>query len=272
MQDVALALNMHDPIGSLKNFIPTYFPLLSKTYSGMYVVATSATDATTIEELEKFGVSVELQEGGGVGLEYIGDARRQALRSSVRNGHSHTHFIDIDRLIRWLQTYPDELNSIVKQIPSYDFLIIGRTQRAFDTHTRCQMETERLANKVCSLILGQEVDITAASRGLSKGASETILKYSKARYVETDSEWPVIIHCCSNTPIGYREAEGLGFEAGVRHSDEVEIAGGFEAFKKIVDNSPESWLHRIRYAMGISATAISTYESLKRKSDIDEHV
>ena len=90
--------------------------------------------------------------------------------------------------------------------------------------------------------------------------------------METDSEWPVIIYCCLKVPIGFEEVEGLEFEAGVRHHDKVEMAGGLEEFKEIRDNNPESWLHRIRYAMGISATAISTYESLKRKSDINEHV
>ena len=231
----------------------------------MFIIVTSATDLATIDELRRYGVTVEFQEGGGVGLEFISDARRQALRASVESGHIYTHFIEIDRLLQWIKTHPDELGSIVKQIPHHDFLIIGRTQRALDTHTRCQIKTERLANKVCSLILGQDVDITVASRGISKRASHIILKYSKARHVGTDSEWPIIIHCCSDFPIGYIAVEGMEFEAEVRHHDMVKEAGGIEAFKVIRDKNPESWLHRIRLAERISSTAISTYKSLKEE-------
>ena len=155
MSDVALACNMHDALGSIREIIPIHFPTLSKIYSKMYVVVTSATDPATVNELEKAGVNVEIQEGGGVGLQYISDARKQAIRASLLNGHSHTHFIEIDRLMQWVCNYPEELASIVTQIPEHDFLVIGRTKRALSTHTRCQIETEGLTNKVISLLTGR---------------------------------------------------------------------------------------------------------------------
>ena len=194
-----------------------------------------------------------------MGYEFISDARRQALRTSVRNGHQHTHFLDIDRIIRWEETHPEELREVIKQIPRHDFLVIGRTRRAFDTHPRSQRETEKWSNKVCSLLLGREIDVTAASRGISKRAAEILLKYSKARYCETDSEWPIIIHCKSEIPIRYIEVEGMEYEDWIRHKEEVERAGGLEEWKRKIDENPKSWMHRIRFAKGISETAISTY-------------
>lgn len=266
MLDVALACNMHDALGGIREIIPLYFPTLSKIYSGMYVVVTSATDPATVNELEKVGVNVEVQEGGGVGLQYISDARRQALRASLRNGHGHTHFIEIDRLMQWVCNYPEELASVVKHIPDHDFLVIGRTKRALVTHTRCQIETEGLTNKVISLLTGRELDYTCASRGMSREAAEVILEHSKTDHAGTDGEWPMIIHCRTDFPIDYIAVEGMEFEIQFRFPDRVEKAGDVEAYKKIRDTSSKSWLHRIRTAEQISATAISTHDELCLKN------
>lgn len=262
MSDVALSCPLHDAYNSISEYILRYFPLISDMYSNMYVVVTSATHKDVISALEKVGAKVIPQKGGGVGKEFISDARRQAIRVSFEHGHSYTHFVEVDRLLQWYHKYPQELRSIVEQIPAHDFLIIGRTKRAFDTHTKCQIETERLSNKVCSLLLGKEVDITCASRGISRKAGEVILQNSKAKYSSTDSEWPIIIKCCTDIPIGYIEVEGLEFEAMFRHPEEVIEAGGLEAFKRRRDENPESWLWRIRIAEQICSTAISTYQSL----------
>jgi hypothetical protein len=45
---------------------------------------------------------------------------------------------------------------------------------------------------VFSLILGRDMDITDASRGISRNVAETILRYSRGRFF--DSEWPIILH------------------------------------------------------------------------------
>ena len=263
MLDVAWICILHDPKGNLTELLRRHLPLFSRLYSGMYVVATTDTHEDLVEELKGHGCVVEIQKGGGLGLEFVGDARRQALRASVRNGHQHSHFVDIDRIIRWEETYPDELREVVKLIPKHDFLIIGRTERAFDTHPRSQVETEKWANKVCSLLIGREIDITAASRGISKEAAEMILKYSKAKYFETDSEWPIIIHTKSQIPIEYVEVDGLEYEDWIRHRKEVERAGGLEEWKKEIDENPARWMHRIQFAKWIAETAISTYNFLK---------
>lgn len=262
MFDVAWVSNIHDPSGSLLDHLRRYLPNFSRLYSGMYVVATTVTHRDLVKELKMQGCVVEFQRGGGAGGEFISEARRQALRASVRDGHKHTHFVEIDRIIRWEETYPDELREVIKQIPRHDFLVIGRTKRAFDTHPRSQSETEKLANEVCSLLIGREMEITVASRGKSKKAAEIILKYSKAKYCETDSEWPIITLRKSEIPIGYMEVDGLEYEDWIKHNEEVEKAGGLKEWKNDIDRNPERWLHRIRTAKRISEVAISTYNML----------
>ena len=124
----------------------------------------------------------------GTGPEFIGDARRMVITLAGEGSRGHIHFSDMDRVLQWTGSHPDELRSVIRLIPRHEFLIIGRTQSALETHPRSQVETERLANRVCSLIIGQEIDVTAASRGLSCEAVALILRYSKAEDVRTNSE------------------------------------------------------------------------------------
>ena len=258
MKNVALSFNIHNPNKGIVNNVTKYFPLISDFYEEMYAIATSVTHDDVISVLEAQGVQVIPQTGGGVGLEYIGDARRQALQVSIRNDNEYTHFIEFDRLLQWVSSYPNELQEVVEKIPDYDFLVLGRTRRAFNTHTRCQIETEIISNKVISLLIGKEMDFTCASRGISRNAGEVILEKSKATHCSTDSEWPIIIKYLTDIPIGYIQVDGLEFESLFRAPERVEEAGGLDAFKKGLDNDPESWLHRIRLAEQICSTAITT--------------
>ena len=266
MNDIALACVAHDPNNSLTKYINRYFPYISGLYGGMYAVVTSSTHPDVVSAFEDKGVIVVPQIGGGGVSEFISDARRQAVSVSLENGHGHIHFIETDRLLQWSHSYPDELKSVIKLILAHDFLVIGRTKRSFNTHTRCQIETEGLSNKVCSLLLGKDVDVTCATRGMSKRAGEVILEKSRSKHVSTDSEWPIIIKCCTDFQIGYIAVEGLEFEAVFRHPERVMEAGGLGAFKKKRDENPESWLHRIRMAEEICSTAISTYQSLSLRA------
>ncbi len=234
---------------------------MKEIYDGIFVVVTDETDSRVFERLEEFGCRVVIQEDG-VGYDRVGDARRLALSAASEGGRGHTHFVDLDRVLLWAGSHLSELQRVVGEIPDHEFLIIGRTPRALETHPVSQRETERLANKVVSLILGQEVDVTAASRGLSQGATKTILEHSKAKSFGTDAEWPVIIHCRSDLPITYIEVDGLGFEDWLKSSGEVEAAGGLEEWKRAKDEDPARWLHRMRFTQMIAEAALSTYEEL----------
>lgn len=262
MTGVTLATYIHDPDGALYKAIAENISLLMKMYDGIVVIVTKMTDEAIIDELEKNGCDVEFQSNG-VGQEFIGDARRMAISEALKKGTGLIHFADIDRILYWVQFYPEELRGVIQDIPKHYFLIIGRTNGAMETHPRSQVETEGLADEVCSLILGLDVDVTAASRGMSSEAARLILKYSKAKYCNTDSEWPIIVHCKSDGLMGYVEVDGLGFEDWLKDTKGVKSAGGLEGWKRLRDESPRSWLHRIRTAHGIAETALTTYNELR---------
>ncbi|MFD2042953.1 hypothetical protein ACFSTA_01375 [Ornithinibacillus salinisoli] len=84
------------------------------------------------------------------------------------------------------------MKKIVTEISKYDYLILGRTQRAFQTHPVEWVETEKITNKICSLELNREVDITAGSCSFSRVAAEYISSYSQEKM--TDAEWGMIIY------------------------------------------------------------------------------
>jgi len=110
------------------------------------------------------------------------------------------------------------------------------------------------------------MDYLCASRGISKRAAKIVLEHSQCDYVGTDSEWPIIVQCLTDYPIGYVEVEGMEFEVEKRHPDKVVAAGGVEALKTQRDSNPGNWLHRMRLAEGIMDTAITTYRSLSKSS------
>jgi len=263
MSDVALTCVLHDALNESSDSIRKFLPIISDIYSNMYAVVSSETHKDVVSTLQEQGIQVHQQEGPRTGLIGVGDARRRSLQVSLEDDNEHTHLMEMDRLLQWVSSYPDELRKVVQSIPEYDFLVIGRTSRAFNTHTRCQIETECIANKVISLLVGQELDYLVSCRGISKRAGEVIIDKSIAKYLGTDSEWPIIIKCCTDFPIDYVQVEGLEFELAFRLPRKVQEAGGLNAMKTMTDADPEKWLHRIRLVEQISSTAISAYKSFK---------
>jgi hypothetical protein len=64
------------------------------------------------------------------------------------------------------------LAQVARRVTEYDFTVLGRTPRAFDSHPRIQRDTESIVNHVFGLVSGQTWDVTAAARGLSRRAAE----------------------------------------------------------------------------------------------------
>lgn len=257
---VVSACTLHDPKGDWRRIIEQA-PDINEFYDGLFAVATDVTAPKTVKILEARGWAVIVQKGRE-GLISIGDGRRLALEAGLETGQ-HIHFNDFDRLLYWVTHHPDELRSIVKEIPNHDFLILGRTQGALESHTRAQIETECLVNKVFSLIIGWYSDIVVGSRGVSERAARLILEHSIAEYCNTDAEWPLIVHHLSDMKIDYIEVDGMGYETLMRRPS-VEIDGRVLPWKEYVDSNPGSWVHRINMAHKIAATAAETHEKLSK--------
>ena len=258
---VALAFTTHDPRGDLLKVASERLPKITSIYPEIYAVPTDSTDRRLIDLLESHGVHVKIQVDGE-GLEHVADARRMALREALSGDCSHIHFIDLDRVLLWATLHPEELESVAGLIPYHEFLILGRTYGAFQTHPRSQIATEEMAHRVASLILGMEVDVTGASRGLSRRAAELVLKHSKVIYFNTDSEWPLIVKHRSDMEVTWLNVQGLEFEDWLKLPDDQKTLEGIEEYKMLIDRNPENWVNRMRWALDISETAMKVYREL----------
>jgi hypothetical protein len=151
------------------------------------------------------------------------------------------HYCDMDRLIHWSIRYPEELiKTVIQSIQTTDFLVIGRTPEAFQTHPEAQIETETMTNQVFSFAIGKFMDVTAGSCGLSQLAAEHILKFSKEPSNATDTEWPMIIHHRVRPVLNlsYVEVNGLEYETPTFFGDEAYLQA----------NTLNNWKQRTKLA------------------------
>ena len=262
LRDVSLLTTLHDALGWSIEPLHETSKTLNNCYSRRFVVVTEGTSRTVIETLKELGWEL-CRIKAKVGVDHISDSRRSVLAASMEAGSDWMHIVDMDRMLHWARTYPEEQKSIVDSLPQNEFTIYGRSPRALATHPQNQVETEQIPNKVFSLIYGRNVDITAASRGISKAAAEKILTYSRGRFFDTDSEWPIILKCKSQLGIAYREVEGLEWETRLKRSEWIHPDGRRTDLKEFYENNPESWVYRTMLAYRISECALKTYRLFK---------
>ena len=222
-------------------------PALRELYSGIIVLHSPDGGERTAELLAGSGVQVLLQRPRDTGVDTLGLARHEALRHARDAGARSIHLCDWDRVLHWVELFPDELRSIVGQIQRTDFLILGRTARAFATHPGVQRETEGIVNHVFGLAFGQLLDVTAASRGLSRRAIDALLELAAPEpTLGNDCAWPLYLSRIAGLIIGYAETEGLEWETPDRFADEIAAAGGLDAWILAHDADPRRWELRAR--------------------------
>ncbi|WP_053365019.1 hypothetical protein [Bacillus sp. FJAT-27245] len=238
MARTALITVVHDPDGKKIKLFRQLQNDLESTYSELFIAISDQSSAELIEMMEhsRFNVRVIPKKGAA-------EARREAVKFGLEGDGGHFHYCDFDRLLTWGKNHLEELKKIVQRIPGYDYLILGRTDRAMDTHPVEWKETERITNKIVSLELGQEVDITAGSCAFSRSNAEYIKEYSKGKM--TDAEWVMIASRIAKSDVGYLPVEGLEYH---------EHTNGIQGSR----SEAEKWLGRLELSYVISETAVRT--------------
>lgn len=236
---------LHDPQGRQLTAIRKYIDDLKQMYSQIAVVATKETSPEVIEELHHRSISPKL-----TGRAAIGRSRREALSLGLAFDSPNIHYCDFDRILHWVRSHPKDLENALEQIERYEFVVIGRTRRAFETHPKVQQEIERITNYVFSLTIGEEMDPTAGSCAMSRKTAELILKHSKASTNATDTEWPMIVRLLSDAEIGFLKVEGLEFETADYYPEEIRSAGSLERWIELsYDTLVDVWHSRVKLAL-----------------------
>jgi hypothetical protein len=182
--------------------------------------------------------------------------RHLALFDALDSGLDHIHYIDFDRLLRWVETRPQEWLESVEKIRHVDCLIMGRTAAAYSTHPQALVKTEAISNAVVSHLVGLQVDVSAGSKGFSRAAAEHLRKYSRpGRALGTDGEWPVLL-MRGGFQIHYTEVEGMDWESADRYQDRSAGITGQKLAAQAYDGDPASWAHRVSVAQEIIESAM----------------
>lgn len=248
---VALAATHHDQDGRLYAQTARILPLLQEFYGACALLVTPATREASRALLDAAGVTVQVGAAAWpTGHLHLGLWRRKAVALALESvpTATHIHFCDFDRALHWAEFYPDELRATLDQLTRYDFTVLGRTPRAFNSHPRVQRDTEAIVNHAFACASGAPWDVTAASRGLSRAAARTIVHESSDDTVGSDCSWPLLLRRTAGMALGYLATEGLEFETLDRYADEIADLGGADAWIARIDANPREWAYRLEMA------------------------
>ncbi|MGE5619614.1 MAG: hypothetical protein ACM3US_10195 [Sphingomonadaceae bacterium] len=252
---VTLVSTLHDPTGRMVDAATRLYSRLADLYQGVVVVPTSSTSPRLLDSLGGAVVQTLAESDGSIGV-----GRRHALRLGIELGAAHLHYCDFDRILHWIGHYPRELASVLEAIQQHDYLIIGRTERAFATHPRVQRDTETITNHAFSLWYGEPVDVTAGSCGLSRRAADLLLRRSTAPTNATDAEWPALVRQAAGYRVGSVQTEGLEFETPDYFRDEIEQAGSLERWLEERSKPLTAWITRTRLTLDSLQAALAVIE------------
>jgi hypothetical protein len=258
---VVLATTHHDPEGRLYEQTTRVLSQVRELYDGLAVIATLVTPARDLDVLRAAGVDVLTEVADlPVGMHYLGLWRRRVLERALQIAPEaqHVHFCDLDRVLHWVEYYPDELRAVLAAAAEHDFMVLGRTARAFASHPRVQRDTEHLINHAFHLASGVAWDVTAGSRLLSRRAAKTLLAACPDDTVGCDCSWPLFLWQRGGFALAYHETEGLEFETLDRYPEEVAALGGPQAWLAQMDADPGQWAQRLAIA-AVEAESAAAY-------------
>jgi hypothetical protein len=240
-----------DPRGETTRF--TYLlPQLQEAYSGIAFSLPPGVAPELVEQLTDLAqVTASVTEDWSHG-------RYTAMQSAADFTPGHVHYADFDRLLRWVETRPDEWRQVLAEVPDHDCLIMGRSPASYLTHPKALLETEAISNRVISYLLGRAMDVSAGSKSFSLKACESILANSvPGNALGTDAEWPLILKKLGFC-VGYIEVDGLDWETADRFQNEAADLQSQKDAAKRYDAHPGNWSRRVAVAMEIIEVGLDT--------------
>ncbi|HLE15531.1 MAG TPA: hypothetical protein VI776_12340 [Anaerolineales bacterium] len=232
------------PRGELERFQRS-IPALKEVYASITVSLPPGADPIIVQALEGFpGLRAAFTPDWSWG-------RHVSLTTALESGASHLQYADLDRLLRWVETRPDEWRRIAQEIQRHDCLVIGRTAAAYRTHPRALAETEAISNLVTSYLLGQPLDVSAGSKGFSRAAAEFLAANCRpGRALGSDAEWLVVLKR-AGFAIDSLAVEGLDWESADRFQDRAAGPGEQQRAAGVYDMDPKNWQARVQVALEI---------------------
>jgi SAM-dependent methyltransferase len=243
------------PRGEFHRFI-SMLPVLEEKYSNIVISLIPSDDKEIIQRIKDGEFSIQSN------LIFIinekpGNARYMAVRQALETSSDFIHYADMDRLLHWVETKPDEWMQMVGEIEKYDCIIFGRTQAAYLTHPQALIATERISNSIVSFLLKKEMDVSAGSKSFSRSAAQIIVEDCLPdNSIGTDAEWPIYL-TQAGLRLEYIQVDGLDWESAdqfkLQAANKVEQAQAAREY----DADPNHWSQRAEIAYRIIQAAIT---------------
>lgn len=256
---VALASTWHPrgELGRLKQHLQT----LTQVYGWVRIALPPACQPELVEELDRLPVRYCVTP-------YWAWGRHIALDLGLETPADHLHYADLDRLLRWVETRPEEWRECVIRIEQGDCLLMGRTRQAYDSHPQSMLLTEAISNRVASYFLGREVDVSAGSKGFSRKAAQLLARTCRpGKPMGTDAEWLMRVRR-AGYQIDYVEVDGLDWEIADQHQSEAADPERQRLAAETYDRDPAHWKRRVAVALEIVEAALMAASEAQGEQDL----
>lgn len=242
------------PRGELPRFI-RLLPTLLEKYQKIVVSYIPDDDPAVKQEF----VSGHLASNPGLTFYECQDgsvARYMAMKLALEAHPDYIQYVDMDRLLRWVETRPDEWLQALEQIEKFDCIIFGRTQTAMLTHPQALITTEIASNRVVSSFLGREMDVSAGSKSFSRAAAQYLIDHlGSTSSIAADATWTIGLKQAGFS-LEYIQVDGLDYESADQFQSQAANAGQQRQAAAEYDADPAHWSKRVDIANQIIASAL----------------
>ncbi|HEX5585285.1 hypothetical protein [Gaiella sp.] len=219
-----------------------------ENYAGALLVPSPWTDARCVAALAAVGWEV------APGIAGPDRGLWRMVELGLAKPVERIHFCDLDRIVHWLDRYPDELLALPDIWEQHDLTMLIRTPRAFQTHPPCQVVTEGTANAVIAHRLGiPDADAFSGSYVWSRRAAASILAAPGPRDLRFYAE-AVLAPFRAGCSVGCHPVEGLEWETPDQYGPEISRLG-YSAWLATFE-SPAQWRARAEMARGFIEAAL----------------
>lgn len=245
---VCFATLLYDPKGRMHAQLQRQADILFECFDAVAVYSSRQTFTPSKTLLQQRGALVKDRPDDAGSVDMLGRLRRDSLALALETDCSHVFYCDTDRLLHWLEHYPDELLTVLNTVQRCDFTVVGRTLCAFKSHPAPLRETENIVTQLFTEVSGRAWDTLAAARGLSRQAATAIVQNCTDDAISNDVTWPLLALQHKDWKLEYLEVEGLEYETADHLQPEIRRAGGFSEWLAHENVNLDHWVHRLELA------------------------
>jgi len=241
---IIIASTLHEPEFRLKGLIEAALPYISENLKTIIVSCTSTTDKDAIAYLTAKGFIISIPTNDTRIVSYS-DAIKVAVGYIESPESQRILYVDFDRLVHWINNYPDELTRILKDAETLELLHMGRSKRAYKTHPNTQQDTEQIINYLGSQTLDfkETKDWISVCYSFTTQLADLILNKRYVTEMGFYLTWPIILWKYAEKK-RYIEVEGQEWETPDRYEKEIRDLG-YEKWLEQFQSASE-WKKRVK--------------------------